>query len=198
VSAVAKTRFSELIVGDGAALKQLPSCRSDVVPGEYVPFSADSFAPGAKVDVRVAWERGPNTVDATVTAGKDGRARGWVRVPPGTPTDRPAAVRVSGKGASGGDTIGYAAITATKDATCERNVRDAGLFSPPSAPPPSGGSDDKPSTGKPSNTPGSGGEGGALALTGTGGWLKAAVPAGVALIAAGVLVLIAARRRRAT
>lgn len=194
VAAVAATGFTDLVVGDGAAMKLMPSCPSDVVPGEYVPFSAPGFAPGSTVQAQVAWE-GATPAGTTVTADAAGRARGWIRVPADVPVDRPAALRVSGKGPSGGAVLGYAPLTATAAADCRQLVVDAGLLTEPAGPPASGPDESTPGEGATTSAPPR--AGGPLPTTGPGGWLLISAAVGAVMVLAGAGLLFVVRRRRA-
>jgi hypothetical protein len=197
VRAVADTTFAEVVIGNGAALRRMPSCESDVVVGEYVPYAAGGFKPKSTVDVAVTWQGDAKESTFKATANAEGRVLGWAQIPARVPTDRPAVVRLQGTGANGGTALGYATITATADAGCRQKVRDAGLLTQPSGPPPTepgGAAAPPPATGGPSATPTA--RGGNLASTGIGRWLPISMGVGAALVVAGLVFVIVARRRR--
>ncbi len=194
VAAVKATEFTDVVVGDGAALKLLPSCPSDVVPGEHVPFSAPGFKPGSTVEAQVTWE-GAKPVTKQVTVDAEGRARAWIRVPTDVPVDRPSALRLSGKGPSGGTVLGYAPLTATAAADCRQLVVDAGLLDEPKNPPSSGPDESTPGGGATTSAPPR--AGGPLPTTGPGGWLLISAAVGAVMVLAGAGLLFLVRRRRA-
>lgn len=195
IAAVADTRLSAVVLGDGAAMKRLPSCAENVVGGEHVPFAADGFAPGSTVRVRVAWEGRPDTTDLTVQAGADGRAVGWLRIPTEVPVGEPGVVEVEGVNAERGKTFGAAAVSATSAPACVQKVQAAGLLAAPTTPPPV--VDETTPSAEPSRPAPSGpAPGGALPQTGTGRWLPIAALTGTLLVGVGLLLVLLARRRR--
>ena len=133
VAAVAATTLSTVAIGDGAAMRQKPSCNGEVVRGEWVPFAADGFRAGAMVTARVAWQGGRIQPATTVRAGADGRATGWIQMPSGLPSSGFSSVEVRGAGANGGPVLGFENVKTTTKPDCVAMVKEAGLTKKPAS-----------------------------------------------------------------
>ncbi|BBH69356.1 hypothetical protein ACTI_60410 [Actinoplanes sp. OR16] len=186
--AVAATRITPVVVGDAAAMRHLRSCGSDVVRTEHVPFAAEGFTARSAVTIRLTGERAKDRTLATVTADDQGRATGWVRMPPDLPTGTISGLEVRGPNPAKGTTLGFAVLRGTDRSACVAHARKAGLLAatPPSL--------DSSAATRPPMTGAE--EPGALPRTGDPGWLFPAALTGIAMIALGSLLVTATIRRR--